>query len=89
MPLHGILEVELFDVWGINFVGPFPSLFSNKYILIGVEYVRVVVKFLKKYIFTRCGTLRAIITDRGSHFYNQQSETLLKKYEVTQKVATP
>ncbi len=39
MPLHGILKVELFDVWGIDFMGPFPFSFSNKYILVGVEYV--------------------------------------------------
>ncbi|XP_062103301.1 uncharacterized protein LOC133814346 [Humulus lupulus] len=25
MPMIGILEVELFDVWGIDFMGPFPS----------------------------------------------------------------
>ena len=25
MPLHGILVVELFDVWGIDFKGHFPS----------------------------------------------------------------
>jgi len=24
MPLNFILEVEIFDVWGINFMGPFP-----------------------------------------------------------------
>ncbi|XP_016444385.2 uncharacterized protein LOC107769662 [Nicotiana tabacum] len=24
MPLHGIMEVEIFDVWGIDFMGPFP-----------------------------------------------------------------
>lgn len=23
MPLHGIMEVDLFDVWGINFIGFF------------------------------------------------------------------
>ncbi len=39
MPLYGILEVELFDVGGIDFMGPFPSSFSNKYILVGVDYV--------------------------------------------------
>ncbi len=39
MPLYGILEVKLFDVWGIDFMGPFPSSFGNKYILFGVEYV--------------------------------------------------
>ena len=28
-PLTNILEVELFDVWGIDFMGPFPSSFGN------------------------------------------------------------
>ena len=39
MPLNPILEVELFDVWGIDFVDPFPSSFSNQYILVAVDYV--------------------------------------------------
>ena len=39
MPLNSILEVELFDVWGINFMGPFPSSCGNKYILLAVDYV--------------------------------------------------
>ena len=65
MPLKGILEVELFDVWGIDFMGPFPSSLGNKYILVMVDYVskwveamltltkdaRVVKKILKKVIF--------------------------------------
>jgi len=29
MPLNPILEIELFDVWGIDFMGPFPKLFEN------------------------------------------------------------
>ncbi len=77
MPLHGILEVELFDVWGINFISPFRSSFGNKYIIISVDYVskwveaiaspkndaKVVIKFFKKYIFTRSGMLKVIIND--------------------------
>ncbi|KAI5387026.1 hypothetical protein KIW84_073250 [Lathyrus oleraceus] len=39
MPLKGILEVEVFDVWGIDFMGPFPSSFGNKYILVVIDYV--------------------------------------------------
>ena len=39
MPLQSILEVELFDVWGIDFMGPFPPSFSHKYILLIVDYV--------------------------------------------------
>ena len=39
MLLHGILVVQLFDVWGIDFMGPFPSSFGNIYILLAVDYV--------------------------------------------------
>ncbi|KAL4303008.1 hypothetical protein GQ457_10G009890 [Hibiscus cannabinus] len=39
MPLQNILEVELFDVGGIDFMGPFPSSFGNLYILLAVDYV--------------------------------------------------
>ena len=39
MPLKGILELEIFDVWGINFMGPFPSSLGKKYILVMVDYV--------------------------------------------------
>ena len=44
---------------------------------------------LKKIIFPRFGTLRALISDGGSHFCNHIIEALLKKYGVTHKVATP
>jgi hypothetical protein len=101
MPLNNMLEVELFDVWGIDFMGPFVSSMNNKYILVAVDYVskwveaiaspkndaNVVLKFLKKQIFTRFGTLRAIISDEGTHFCNKQFEALLKKYGVKHKVA--
>ena len=39
MPLTNILEVEVFDVWGIDFMGPFPPSFGNFYILVVVDYV--------------------------------------------------
>ena len=44
---------------------------------------------LKKIIFPRFGTPRALVSDGGSHFYNHVIEALLKKYEVTYKIATP
>ena len=37
--MHPILEVELFDLWGIDFMGPFPASYNNLYILLAVEYV--------------------------------------------------
>ena len=98
-----ILIVYLFDVWGIDFMGPFPMSFGNSYILVGVDYVskwveeipckhndyRVVLKFLKENIFSRFGVPKAIISDGGTHFYNKPFETLLAKYGVKHKVATP
>ncbi|XP_070011019.1 uncharacterized protein [Nicotiana sylvestris] len=103
MPIHPIQEVEVFDVWGIDFMGPFVSSYGNKYIIVAVDYVskwveaaalptndaKVVVGFLKKNIFTRFGTPRAIISDGGTHFCNRAFEKLLAKYDVRHKVATP
>ncbi|KAL8126776.1 hypothetical protein AgCh_013895 [Apium graveolens] len=34
-----ILEVDIFDVWGIDFMGPFPTSCRMKYILVVVDYV--------------------------------------------------
>ena len=39
MPLQGILVVQIFDVWEINFMGPFPPSFGNLYILLAMEYI--------------------------------------------------
>ena len=38
-PMSIILEVVLFDLWGMDFMGPFPPSFGNLYILIAVDYV--------------------------------------------------
>jgi hypothetical protein len=103
MPLSPILIVEIFDIWGIDFMGPLPPSFGFEYILVGVDYVskwveavatktndhKVVVKFNQANIFSRFGTPRAIISDGGKHFCNRFLKTLLLKYSVTHKVATP
>ncbi|GKE99407.1 reverse transcriptase domain-containing protein [Tanacetum coccineum] len=39
MPQNAIQVCEIFDVWGINFMGPFPSSRGNKYILVAVDYL--------------------------------------------------
>ena len=39
MPLTNILEVELFDVQEIDFMGPFIPSHQNLYILVAVDYV--------------------------------------------------
>ena len=39
LPFQPFSEVELFDIWGMDFMGLFPSSFSNLYILLVVDYV--------------------------------------------------
>ena len=39
MPLQNIMEVEIFDGLGIDFLGPLPSLYENICILVAVDYV--------------------------------------------------
>ncbi|GJT95486.1 putative nucleotidyltransferase, ribonuclease H [Tanacetum coccineum] len=86
-PQKYIQVCETFDVWGIDFMGPFPSSNGNKYILVAIDYVskwleaqdfptndaRNVVNFLKR-LFTRFGIPKALISDRGTHFCNYQME---------------
>nr|GEX34764.1 reverse transcriptase domain-containing protein [Tanacetum cinerariifolium] len=86
---------------GIDFMGPFPSSKGNKYILAVVDYLskwveakalptndaRVVIKFLKS-LFSRFGTPKAIISDRGTHFCNDQLARYMSKYGVTHRLST-
>ena len=65
MPLTPILIIEIFDCWGLDFMGPFPPSCGYLYILLAVDYVskwveaiptrtndhKVVLKFLKEHIF--------------------------------------
>nr|GFC02599.1 reverse transcriptase domain-containing protein [Tanacetum cinerariifolium] len=101
MPQNFIQICEIFDVWGIEFMGPFPSSKGNKYILVAVDYLskwveakalpmndaRVVVKFLKS-LFSRFGTPKAIISDQGTHFCNDQFSRVMAKYGVTHRLST-
>ena len=50
---------------------------------------RVVLKFLKENIFSRFRVPKAIISYGGTYFCNKLFETLLAKYGVKHKVATP
>ncbi|GJX34375.1 reverse transcriptase domain-containing protein [Tanacetum coccineum] len=101
MPQNSIQVCEIFDMWGIDFMGPFPSSRGNKYILVAVDYLskwveakalptndaRVVCKFLKS-LFARFWCPRAIISDRGTHFCNDQFAKVMLKYGVTHRLST-
>ncbi|CAM8963625.1 unnamed protein product [Rhodiola kirilowii] len=103
MPQKGILEVEIFDVWGVDFMGPLPSSQGNSFILVAVDYVskwveaiaspscdaKVVMKMFKKVIFPRFGVPRAVISDNGSHFKEKRFESMLKKFGIFHRCSTP
>nr|GEU88154.1 hypothetical protein [Tanacetum cinerariifolium] len=65
MPQNSIQVCEIFDVWGIDFMGLLPSSQGNKF-----------------------GTPRAIISDRGTHFCNDQLTKVMLKYGVTHRLPT-
>ncbi|GJS05152.1 reverse transcriptase domain-containing protein [Tanacetum coccineum] len=77
MPQNAIQVCEIFDLWGIDFMGPFPSSRGKK------------VTFLVASLFARFGTPRAIISDRGTHFCNDQFSKVMAKYGVTHRLSTP
>nr|GEW08347.1 reverse transcriptase domain-containing protein [Tanacetum cinerariifolium] len=101
MPQNAIQIFEIFDVWGIDFMGPFPSSRGNKYILVAVDYLskwveakalstndaRVVCKFLKS-LFARFGAPRSILSDRDTHFCNDQFEKVMRKFRVNHRLST-
>nr|GEU35645.1 hypothetical protein [Tanacetum cinerariifolium] len=80
----------------------FSSSRGNKYILVAVDYLsiwveekalptndaRVVCKFLKS-LFAMFGTSRAIISDHGTYFFNDQFVKVMLKYGVTHRLASP
>ena len=101
--MQPILEVEIFDLWGIDSMGPFSPSDGKEYILVAVDYVskwveaiptrtndhQEVLIFVTRCIFTQYDCSRAIISDDGSHFNNAPFRALLKKYGVHHHVTTP
>nr|GEV02958.1 reverse transcriptase domain-containing protein [Tanacetum cinerariifolium] len=100
-PTRGHHGANLTAKKGNDFMGPFSSSRGNKYILVAVDYLskwveakalptndaRVFCKFLKS-LFARFGAPRAIISDRGTHFCNDQFAKVMLKYGVTHRLST-
>ena len=75
MPLQNNLQVEIFDVWGVDFMGPFPMSEQCENILVVVDYVSKWVealpcvaadatnskKIFQEIIFPRSGVPRVVI----------------------------
>ena len=96
MPLQGILVVHIFYVWGIDFMGPFPSSFGNIYILLAMDNVSkwveaiacpkndaiTVVGFIQRNLLSGFGAPKTIISDKGSHFANKVFAKLMRRYGI-------
>nr|AAR00600.1 putative reverse transcriptase [Oryza sativa Japonica Group] len=103
MPLTYNLQVEIFDVWGIDFMGPFPKSRNCEYILVAVDYVSKWVKAMPcsatdarhakkmfiEIIFPKFDTPRMVISDGGSHFIDKTFRDLLREMGAKHNVATP
>lgn len=101
MPLKHNLRVELFDVWGIDFMRPFVILYCNKYRFMVMDYVS---KWVDATAFLNnntkvsdswrntslqgLGHAKKILSDGGAHFCNWLFYALHDKYEVNYKEAT-
>ena len=103
MPQQPMLFCEVFDVLGIDFMGPFPISFGFVYILLAIDYVskwveakanrandaEVVVDFVRSNLFCRFRVPRDIFSDQGTHFCNRSMYALLKKYGVIHRISAP
>ena len=103
MPLHYNLQLEIFDVWGIDFMGLFQKSQDSEYILITVDYMtkwvevlscqdtnaRHARKMFHEVIFPRFGRPRMVISDGGSHFIDKTFKAFLKELGAKHNIATP
>jgi transposase InsO family protein len=102
MPLRYNLQIDLFDVWGIDFMGPFKNSHGLEHILVMVDYVSKWVEAMpcckasteesiamfKSMIFPRFGTPRILISDGGTHFTGKNFKKCLSKLGIEQRVST-
>jgi hypothetical protein len=103
MPLTNNLQIEIFDVWGIDYIGPFPKSKNCEYILVAVDYIFKWVeampcraadakhskKIFHEIIFSKFEVPRMVISDGGTHFTDRNFHHYLLKHGIRHNVATP
>jgi transposase InsO family protein len=103
MPLTSNLHIDIFNVWGIDFMGPFPNSEGCEYILVVIDYVSKWVEALPcstavamhskrmfhEVIFLRYGVPRIVISHEGSHFIDRTFRKALSEVGVDHWIATP
>jgi transposase InsO family protein len=102
MPLKYNLQIDLFDVWGIDFMGPFKNSHEFEHILFMLDYVSKWVEakscrkasteesiaMIKSMIFPRFGTPRILISDGGTHFTEKNFKKCLSKLGIEHRIST-
>jgi transposase InsO family protein len=102
IPLIYNLQIDLFDVWGIDFMGPFKNSHGFEHILVMVDYVSKWVEampcrkasmeesiaMIKSMIFPHFGTPRILISDGGTHFTGKNFKKCLSKLGIEHRVST-
>jgi hypothetical protein len=102
MPLNYNFQIDLFDVWGIEFMGPFLNSNGYEHILVVVDYVskwveaipcrkastEEAIQMIKTVIFPRYGVPRILISDGGSHFIGKVFKRCLAKLAIEHRVST-
>jgi hypothetical protein len=93
MPLRYNLQIDLFDVWRIDFMGTFKNSHGYEHILVMVDYVSKWVEampcrkasteeciaMIKSMIFPRFSIPRILISDGGTHFTGKNFKKCLSK----------
>jgi hypothetical protein len=96
MPLKYSLQIDLFDVWGIDIMGPFKNSHGYEHILVMVDYVSKWVEampcreasteesitMIKNVIFPPFGTLRILISDGWTHFTGKIPDSACPSWEL-------
>jgi hypothetical protein len=97
MPLNYNLQIDIFDVWGIDLMGPFTNSNGYDHRLVMIEYVSKWVEaircrrasteesisMIKNVIFPRYGVPRVLISDGGTHFMGNSSESACPSWELS------
>jgi hypothetical protein len=102
VPLKYNLEIDLFDVWEIDFMGPYKNSHGFEHILVMVDYISKWVEvmpcrkdsteesiaMIKSTIFPCFGTLRILISDGVTHFTGKNFKKCLSKLGIEHRVST-
>lgn len=105
LPASGKIPVNnLFERFGVDYIGPFPeSRSGKKYIIVAIEYFTswpiakavekadsdTTVKFLYEDVFCVFGPLTKILSDNGSHFSSKEVADFAKFVNAKHQFAAP